>query len=758
MQQDIISSKIDIDFQSFFYNSSIPMSLLTTKMIFVAVNQQVLNTLHYSEEEMIGKPVSEFTEIGQIGFDFINLNKLLAKEIDSYSLERSYKRKDGSMVIGANTVSLIESNGETFVLAVFHGKMNQNEKEPYVTENNSTLSKILSINPDIHYIMDIENKEYIYQNLDILAYFGYTKEDVGNHNKIEFLIKNIDENSIREVAQANNQFKNKMVVGEFVEVEYKFLSKNEGWKWLRAKSTPLSHSSPGNVSLSYGIIQDITHQKDIEQKLLAQEAFINQIANLVPDVVAVYDINSYEIIYSNLSGRTFLGYSLKEWSTKNLVRPTEEFTKHLKYKKKVIYELPDEEVLTEELAYYDKRGIPRWILVKSKVFSRNEDGDPAQILIVVADIDDYKTALTRLAAAKRTNNAIIDAMPDLLLIVNKEGIYTNVVAGLELKRENSSELIGKSLYDVLNYDNAKNVERLLHACLETGEVQSYDFKHSYEDGRPDAYFSNHLSKLNTEEVLIIVRDETQKMLAQHSLDDKINLLSVQNEQLERFITKNSELERFAYIIAHDLKEPLRSISAISELIHLEVDTTKNENLAELLGHLAQNASRMTSLIEGVLTYSKIDSERVIQDVNLDILIQDILFDLNATILTHDVGIELDEMGMVVGDETQIRQLFQNLISNAIKFQDQDTPKVSIGKTIEDSRVIYFVEDNGIGINPEFREAIFMMFKRVNNYEKYPGQGIGLSMCKKIIESHKGQIWIENGAVQGTRFCFTFGLD
>jgi len=623
-----------------------------------------------------------------------------------------------------------------------------------IAHDNSTLKNILAMNPDIHYIMDMQNKNYIYQNIDILNYFGYSEKDLKGKNIIDFLISKIDSGSVNEVTQASYNFKKGIPLGEFMTVEYKFLSNNEGWKWLRAKSTPLSTNATGALVLCYGFIHDITHQKEIEQKLLGQEAFINQVANLVPDIVAVYDINTYELIYSNLNDRMFLGYNKDEWIDKITVNLEESYKFYFNDQNTALRNLSDEDLIRKEFEYLNKQGETRWIDIKSKVFSRDENGVPNQILLVAADIDDYKTTLLKLAEAKETNKSILGAIRDLLIVVNREVKYMNVISGLQFIMENPSALIGKSLFDVLSEQDATVLKELVNECLDTGEVKYYDFEHTYPDDRPNAFFSNYISKLNSDEALIVVRDETQKKLAEELVDKKINLLSIQNEKLEKFIMKNSELERFAYIIAHDLKGPLRSISAISELVELEVAEIDNKKLEKLLVHLGQSTARMTALIEGVLTYSKIDSERVEQKINLDEVVNAILADLHTDIIANNVKIERHKLGRIKGDEIQIRQLFQNLFSNAIKFHEDARPKVLIGKREDHGTAVFFIEDNGIGIEPEFRESIFRMFSRVNNYEKYPGQGIGLSMCKKIIAYHNGRIWIENPKKVGIRFCFT----
>jgi PAS domain S-box-containing protein len=754
MQQQITSNNIEIDFQSFFYNSHLPMVLLTTDLRFKAVNRGILRITNYTEEEILGKSINKFTVLDDLGFDIENLKKLLDNEIHSYTVERTYLTKAGTVIEGAVTVSLIDFEGETLVFSIFHDRMESLQKDGLEPNDNSALNKILSINPDIHYILDIQNKNYVYQNVDILNYFGYSEKDLKGKSVVDFLISKIDSTSINEVNQASNDFRKGIPLGEFMMVEYKFLSNNEGWKWLRAKSTPLSTNASGALVLCYGFIQDITSQKEMELKLLGQEAFINQIANLVPDVLAVYDLNTFDLIYSNLNHRTFLGYNKDEWKDYRNINLDESYITHLKDQNSVLRNLADGEVSVKEFPYLNKKGEYRWIEIKSKVFSRDEKGMPNQILLLAADINDYKTNLLELAEAKITNKSILGAIRDLLIVVDRDAKYKDVISGLEFRLEDSSNLIGKYLFDVLSKKNAMVLKKLVNACLDTGEVQHYDFEHIYPDDRPNAFFSNYISRLNSDEVLIAVRNETQKKLAENSLDDKLKLLSIQNEQLEKFISKNSELERFAYIIAHDLKEPLRTINAISELIHLEIPTTGNKNLEELFGHLVKNSFRMNSLIEGVLAYSKIDGERNEKKINLDELVKNILFDLNSIILASNVHIEIEELASIHGDPIQIRQLFQNLISNAIKFQTNENPIVRVGKRQDQGITVYYVEDNGIGIETEFRESIFKMFKRVNNYEKYPGQGIGLALCKKIIDSHKGEIWLENPEKRGVRFCFT----
>lgn len=739
-----------------FHANSLPMALCTSAFVFLDLNKGAEQVLGYSRDELLGKSIMDITAVGDVSFDFQKLQLLLQGEINSYAIKRSYLNKYGEKVGGIISSSVITVEDEQYILGIFYKNVEEMEEMDQLTSDYNLIDKILAINPDIHYIMDIEKRAYVYQNLDILEFFGYNKADVGSGNLIEFLISKIDPLSINEVALANKEFKKQKGVGDFVEVEYRFHTKSDGWKWLRAKSTPLVQSPDNKVKLSYGIIQDVTETKEIEEKLQAQESFIKQVANLAPDVINVYDVHTLKNVYTNLHGKTFLGYSVKEWETEPDVRRNSGYSAHIKASRSKVNSLGDDEVFTDEVQYFTKEGEGRWLLVRAKIFKRDEDGSPEQVLAITTDITDYKRALERLDISQKTTGAVLDAIPDLLLIIDRNGVYQGVFEGVDLKVAEDEPMIGKTLFDILEKHNAEAILRLIQKCLDTGETKLYTFRHEYSDGRPHAYFSNYISKLNDNEVIILARDETTSRTMQLALDEKIKQLSVQNEQMEEFIAKNSELERFAYIISHDLKEPLRSISAIAELIELELRDTPNVVLQKLLNQLIQNNYRMEQLIHGVLEYSRIESDIKPQELDLSEIAEQVVKDLEVLIKERNVKVEIGKLCKVNGDRTQIRQLLQNLISNAIKFNTSEQPLIELGTDTVKGEVVCYVKDNGIGIDDDFKSSIFTMFKRINSYDEFPGQGLGLSICKKIIDRHQGKIWIEDNEYGGSTFYFNFG--
>lgn len=745
-----------IELSPAFLHNSLPMVLCDKNFLFIDVNEGAEDVLGYQKEELYGKSILDITAIGDLSFDFQNLDRLIKGEKDSYTIKRSYLNQQGEKVQGSVNASLITIDDEQYILGIFYQEVEKIDEVDLLSSEHGMIGNILSINPDIHYIMDIKKREYVYQNIDILGFFGYCLEDIKDgQSPIDFLISKIDPESIHQVQIAGREFRTSKGIGEFVEVEYRFLTKTEGWKWLRAKTTPLVQGDKHDIKLSYGIIQDITERKLIEEQLQNQESFITQIANLLPDVINVFDVQTLKNVYTNLSGRTFLGFTIEEWETQKSVQEKSGYNAHIKRTIVQLSSLEDDDVFTDEAKYYSKDGEEHWLWIKAKVFKRNEAGEPVQILAITTDVSAYKRALHQLDVSEKTTVAILDAIPDLLMVIDKDGYYKSVFEGVDLKDTLQTALVGKNVLNVLEKTNAEALLKLIQTCIETGETKRYTFRHDYEDERPHAYFSNYLSRLNSNEVLILARDETSERKMQIALDEKVKQLSDQNEQMEEFIAKNSELERFAYIISHDLKEPLRSISAITELIKMELNDSQNNVLNELLNHLTVNNKRMEQLIQGVLDYSRVESDGIRYNLKLGKVVKAVLKDLRALINDRNVEVEVQDLFAIRGDETQITQLFQNLISNAIKFNESKVPRIVIGSEEVNGKPTCFIKDNGIGIPDDFKENIFKMFKRVNTYDQFPGQGLGLSICKKIIDKHYGKIWIEDNDFRGSTFYFSF---
>ena len=229
------------------------------------------------------------------------------------------------------------------------------------------------------------------------------------------------------------------------------------------------------------------------------------------------------------------------------------------------------------------------------------------------------------------------------------------------------------------------------------------------------------------------------------------------------ISKNQELEQFAYIASHDLQEPLNTISSFIGLISEDYGDSFDEMGQESLNFIQDASIRMKKLIDALLQYSRLGRNSDKINISLNLLLSELEADLKAVIEKTKANIVIEDLHSVNGVPIEIRLLFQNLISNAIKFVEKDvTPiiKIASKKVYNESneeRIQFAVEDNGIGIPEEHQDRIFAIFQRLHTRDKYEGTGIGLAHCKKIVESHGGNIWLESQVGKGTTFYFTLPL-
>jgi signal transduction histidine kinase len=223
-------------------------------------------------------------------------------------------------------------------------------------------------------------------------------------------------------------------------------------------------------------------------------------------------------------------------------------------------------------------------------------------------------------------------------------------------------------------------------------------------------------------------------------------------ELER---SNGDLQQFAYAASHDLQEPLRVVAGFIKLLEKRYRGRLDEKADEFIGYTLDGVERMSTLIKDLLEYARVDThEKTFEFADCSIALDKALSNLQKVIGESGAHITCDPLPTVKADAVQLTSLFQNLIGNAVKFRGDNLPEIHVSSGLEGNEWIFSVRDNGIGIDPQFAGQIFDVFKRLHTREEYEGTGIGLAICKKIVERHKGRIWIESQAGKGTTFYFT----
>ena len=232
-------------------------------------------------------------------------------------------------------------------------------------------------------------------------------------------------------------------------------------------------------------------------------------------------------------------------------------------------------------------------------------------------------------------------------------------------------------------------------------------------------------------------------------------LILRTQQLE---SSNQELQQFTHIVSHDLQEPLRAISSYTELLEEEYREHLDAEANEYIDFIVGSAQRMKQLIQDLLVFSRVGRQpQKFILVSCEEVLQEVFANLKIAIDENQTVVTWDRLPQVVADKSQLIQLWQNLIANSIKFRSEQSPKIHISVTTKEQKFIFCIRDNGIGIDPKHAERIFVIFQRLHTRRTYPGTGIGLAICKKIIERHKGMIWMESAPGAGTAFYFSLPI-
>lgn len=369
---------------------------------------------------------------------------------------------------------------------------------------------------------------------------------------------------------------------------------------------------------------------------------------------------------------------------------------------------------------------------------------------VALDVTERKRSQHELLANEKLYRSIVETVAEAICIVDPNGriVFANTPA-VTLSGYTMDEILSREIFDaVFPEDLAAAHERF--ARRKQGEADRYDLRVRRKDGT--AVWVDVSSTPMLDEAgrfvgsLIIGMNITERKMAEVEL-------ARQREALERF---NADLQQFAYVTSHDLQEPLRAINSYAQLLTQRYEKVFDVAAREFVSFITGSVQRMDRLIRDLLAYSHVVNQEAPprEQIAMKGLVQWAMMNLQHSILASKAVIRFGELPTVSGDPTELAQLFQNLISNALKYRGPDPPSIEISATpVGEHEWQVSVRDNGIGIAADYHERIFGLFKRLHGQE-YPGTGLGLAICKRIVEKHGGRIWVESAPECGATFHFT----
>ena len=541
------------------------------------------------------------------------------------------------------------------------------------------------------------------------------------------------------------------------------------------------------------IEKQTTELTNINEELQVRTAQFEAIFRSLPDTIIFSDMER-RILLTNPALTHMFGYTFAEvanHSTKILYESEETYQKHRAERHTLSLE---ERVKPFELMRRRKNGevFPSETV---RVEVKNANGEPIGILGIVRDITERKNSENSLRQLNAELEMRVAARTQELLTSNEQlrlaiAEHQRIEEALRISEQSFRHLAFNSPDTIFVYDlsthsftfmnrdvflgysqtELQQPNSVLHAVhpndapmvqsvwqdWETGKLSPpkiVEYRVKHKDGRWEwvqtrvtvlVYDeSKQPQQLLTTLTIITERKQTEQQLAQQAL---------------ALARTNRELRQIAYVAAHDLREPLRKVRSYTELLSQKYETQLDDKADSYMHYIIEGATRMYMLVSDILSYLNLEQESLTMNpTDIEAIVRLVLKELKQEIANNHINITHDHLPTIMANASQLIPLWHNLLSNAIKFRRPNDPRIHISAKMTDESWLFSVEDNGLGFDPDYADRVFGMFQRLHGNSDYPGTGIGLAICRKVVENHNGRIWLDSTPGQGTIIYFTLPL-
>jgi len=507
--------------------------------------------------------------------------------------------------------------------------------------------------------------------------------------------------------------------------------------WVRWEIRPW-YESDGQIGGVILFSEVITARKESEAALRQSEERFGKAFQANPGAMSISRLADGQIIDVNASYEQLLGYSRAELVGRPILAvniyddPAD--------RQNLLTQLRDQgAVRNRELTLRARSGARRQVLFSLETI---ELAGEACLLAILYDITERKLAEAALRQSEENFSKAFRSSPTALLITRlADGRYLELndaycaIVGFERR-----ELLGRLTTEFNIFVRASDRQAIVQRLLAEGSVRDFELDIRHRSGA--------LRHVVAGQEQITFNGEACILSTLVDITDRKRI----EDELRR---SNAELEQFAYVASHDLQEPLRGMAGMVQLLQQLYQGRLDERADELIGHAVDAAGRMQALINDLLAYSRVGRRGgAFTAADTGLALRAALDNLAVMVAETGAVITPGPLPSVTADFTQLVQLFQNLVGNALKFRGERAPEVAVSAEREAAGWRFAVRDNGLGIEPQYFERIFQVFQRLHTRREYPGTGIGLALCKKIVERHGGRLWVESQPGQGSTFFFT----
>lgn len=538
-----------------------------------------------------------------------------------------------------------------------------------------------------------------------------------------------------------------------ISIELRFRHKDGSYRCIQWYSVPL-----GDRQMIYAVGRDVTEKKANDQHLKDTVAMQNAILNGSGYGIICVGLDGLVTVF-NQGAEKLTGYSADQYVGRhNPPRLTDPET--LQERARDLSNVIGKPVQADVYGFMElaKTGIHHqfeWTYIRRDGTRfpallevsplRNQSGELTGYMGVIQDISKRREA--EIAQARLL--AIIEESPDLIGFADDSGqiLYQNKGGNRMLGYDDNADPNLFSTAAAPSWANQINWERVLDDIQNKGFWRG-ESTLRHREGY-DIPVSQVLVRLPSSDkrnfIATMIRDMTEMKQAEEQLER--NAIDLRHS--------NEELEQFAYVASHDLQEPLRMVCSFLGLLELEFDDQLNDDAREYIRYAVDGGMRMRALIDGLLDFSRVGRQTIeFKPLNMESILTEVLFGLQIAMGEARATITHDPLPHTLGDHVSIARLIQNLISNSLKFRTDEPVQIHISAEVKEEMIQFSVQDNGIGIDPKHGEKIFHIFQRLHPKSEYPGSGIGLSICKKIVERHGGKLWLDTSDQRGAKFSFT----